>query len=99
MEKVDKEFPLGEGNGNPPQCSCLENRRDGEAWWAAVYGIAQSRTRLKRLSIISSNIVQKKNRDGVCVGGGWGGRTSKKKREEKNENVKDVQTLISGKCF
>ena len=39
-----------EGNGNPFQCSCLENPRDGGAWWAAVYGIAQSRTRLKRLS-------------------------------------------------
>ena len=39
----------GEGNGNPLQCSCLENPRDGGAWWAAVYGIAQSRTRLKRL--------------------------------------------------
>ena len=38
---------LGEGNGNPLQCSCLENPRDGGAWWAAVYGIAQSRTRLK----------------------------------------------------
>ena len=40
----------GEGNGNPLQCSCLENPRDGRAWWAAVYGVAQSRTRLKRLS-------------------------------------------------
>ena len=38
---------LGEGNGNPLQCSCLENPRDGGAWWAAVYGVAQSRTRLK----------------------------------------------------
>ena len=37
----------GEGNGNPLQCSCLENPRDGGAWWAAVYEIAQSRTRLK----------------------------------------------------
>ena len=37
-------------NGNPLQCSCLENPRDGGAWWAAVYGAAQSRTRLKRLS-------------------------------------------------
>ena len=44
---------IGEGNGNPLQCSCLENPRDGEAWWAAVYGVTQSRTRLKRLS--SSN--------------------------------------------
>ena len=41
---------IGEGNGNPLQCSCLENPRDGGAWWAAVYGVAQSRTRLKRLA-------------------------------------------------
>ena len=40
----------GEGNGNPLQCSCLENPRDRGAWWAAVYGVAQSRTRLKQLS-------------------------------------------------
>ena len=45
---------IGEGNGNPLQCSCLENPRDGEAWWAAVYGVAQSWTRLKRLSSSSS---------------------------------------------
>ena len=38
---------IGEGNGNPLQCSCLENPRDGGAWWAAVYGVAQSRTLLK----------------------------------------------------
>ena len=38
---------IGEGNGNPLQCSCLENSRDGEPWWAAVYGVAQSQTRLK----------------------------------------------------
>jgi len=38
---------IEEGNGNPLQCSCLENPRDGGAWWAAVYGVAQSRTRLK----------------------------------------------------
>ena len=35
---------MGEGNGNPLQCSCLENPRDGEIWWAAVYGVAQSQT-------------------------------------------------------
>ena len=45
---------IGEGNGNPLHCSCLENPRDRRAWWAAVYGVAQSRTRLKRLS--SSNM-------------------------------------------
>ena len=41
---------IGEGNGNPLQCSCLENPRDGGAWWAAVYRVAQSCTQLKRLS-------------------------------------------------
>ena len=45
---------IGEGNGSPLQCSCLENPRDGGARWAAVYGVAQSRTRLKRLSSSSS---------------------------------------------
>ena len=41
---------IGEGNGNPLQCSCLENPRDGGAQWTAIYGVTQSRTRLKRLS-------------------------------------------------
>ena len=56
-ERLDFHFSLsclGEGNGNPLQCSCLESPRDGGAWWAAVSGVAQSRTRLKRLS---SNVV------------------------------------------
>ena len=48
---------IGEGNGNPLQCSCLENSRDGGAWWAAVSGVAQSRIRLKRLSSSSSSNV------------------------------------------
>ena len=46
---------IGEGNGNPLQCPCLENPRDGEAWWAAVSGVAQSRTQLKQLSNSSSS--------------------------------------------
>ena len=46
---------IGEGNGNPLQCSCLEKPRDGGAWWAAVYGASQSRTRLKWLSSSSSS--------------------------------------------
>ena len=46
---------IGEGNGNPLQCSCLENPRDGGAWWTAVYGVPQSRTRLKLLSSSSSS--------------------------------------------
>ena len=47
-----------EGNGNPLQCSCLENPRDGGAWWAAVYGVAQSRTRLKWLSSSRRHMLQ-----------------------------------------
>ena len=47
---------IGEGNDNPLHCSCLENPRDGGAWWAAVYGVAQSRTRMKRLSSSSSTL-------------------------------------------
>ena len=60
-ERLHFHFSLsctGEGNGNPFQCSCLENPRDGGAWWAAVYGVAQSRTRLKRLSSSSSQSFQ-----------------------------------------
>ena len=52
-ERLHFHFSLsctGEGNGNPLQCSYLENPRDGGAWWAAIYGVAQSRTQLKRLS-------------------------------------------------
>ena len=48
---------IGEGNSNPLQCSCLENPRDGGGWWAAVYGVAQSQTRLKRLSSSSSTMI------------------------------------------
>ena len=59
MSRKYTEFPYNpclftEGNGNPLQCSCLESPRDGGAWWAAIYGVAQSRTRLKRLSSSSS---------------------------------------------
>ena len=56
-EQLHFHFPLsciGEGNGNTLQNSCLENPRDGGAWWAAVYGVTQSRIRLKRLSSSSS---------------------------------------------
>ena len=56
-ERLHFHFSLshnGEGNGNPLQCSCLENPRDGRAWWAAICGVAKSRTRLKRLSSSSS---------------------------------------------
>ena len=48
---------IGEGNGNPLQCSCLENPRDGGAWWAAIYGVAQSRTRLSDLAAAAAAAV------------------------------------------
>ena len=57
-ERLHFDFSLsciGEGNGNPLQYSCLENPRDGGAWWAAVYGVAQSQTWLKQLSSSSSS--------------------------------------------
>ena len=57
-ERLHFHFSLsctGEGNSNPLQCSCLENPRDRGAWWAAIYGVAQSRTRLKQLNSSSSS--------------------------------------------
>ena len=54
---INSKDNFGEGNGNPLQCSCLENPRDGGAWWAAIYGVAQSQTRLKRLSSSRSKII------------------------------------------
>ena len=55
---------IGEGNGNPLQCSCLENPRDAGAWWAVIYGVAQDQTRLKRLSSSSSQVRKLKI---VCI--------------------------------
>ena len=52
---------IGEGNGTPLQYSCLENPMDGGAWWAAVYGVTQSRTRLKQLSSSSSSMYRYEN--------------------------------------
>ena len=59
-ERLHFQFSLsciGEGNGNPPQCSCLENPRDRGTWWAAVYGVTQSWTRLKQLCSGSSRVL------------------------------------------
>ena len=61
---------IGEGNGNPLQCSCLENPRDGGAWRTAVCGVAQSQTRLKRLSSSSvkdAHSMHKTETEGECV--------------------------------
>ena len=59
---------IGESNGNPLQCSCLENPRDGGAWWAAIYGVTQSQTRLKQLSIsIASRVWLHKDVSGLNI--------------------------------
>ena len=58
---------LGEGDGNPLQCSCLETPRDGVGWWAAVCGVAQSWTRLKWLSSSSSSGQESLRRNGVAI--------------------------------
>ena len=56
---------LGEGNANPLQYSCLENPRDGGTWWAAIYGVAQSQTQLKRPS--SSNVHLKNKVNSIII--------------------------------
>ena len=69
-ERLHFRFSLscfGEGNGNPLQCSCLENPRDGGAWWAVIYGVTQSRTRLNPLSSSSSNSKVKNHRTGKAL--------------------------------
>ena len=90
---------IGEGNGNPLQCSCLENPRDGRASWTAIYGVAQSRTWLKRLSSSSS-------REWVRAGGllKWGEECSSKCRAPRmrecsmySKNSKEVS--LSGREF
>jgi len=60
---------IGEGNGNPLQYSCLENPRDRGAWWAAVYGVAQSQTRLKRLNSSSTlyGEMPPRGKDHICL--------------------------------
>ena len=63
-ERLHFHSPLsctGEGNGNPLQCSCLENPRDGGAWWAAVCGVAQSRTRLSDLAAAAAAVIGTQN--------------------------------------
>ena len=64
---------IGEGNGSPLQCSCLENPKDGGAWWPAIYGVAQSRTRLKQLSSSSSSSVGSSPKHLETAVGSWVG--------------------------
>ena len=73
-ERLHFHFSLScieEGHGNPLQCSCLENLRDGVAWWAAVYGVSQSWTRLKRLSSSSSMESRKMALTNLIAGQQW----------------------------
>ena len=72
---------IGEGNGNPLQCSCLENPRDGGAWSAAIYGVTQSRTQLKRLSSSSRTELNWKATRGseLCL---WNAKCSETKWKE-----------------
>ena len=74
----------GEGNGNPLQFSCLENPKDRAAWWAAVYGVTQSRTQLTLLSSSSSSKAQRKPLDGEKK---KKGKTNKQKNTNKNPRI------------
>ena len=66
---------IGEGNGNPLQCSCLENPRDRRAWWAAVYRVTQSRTQLKQLSSSSSKTLTL-DQPTICLSSAFAGAKS-----------------------
>ena len=79
----------GEGNGNPLQCSCLENPRDGGAWWAAIYGVAQSQTRLKRHSSSSTYLIS----DGLM----WWFLKIRWEVEDKLAKVSDDSDKVSDK--
>ena len=70
---IEQDDQIGEGNGNPLQYSCLENPRDGGAWQASIYGIAQSRTRLKQLSRMIKQLAQKHHYTIVDREGALGG--------------------------
>ena len=61
---------IGEGNGNPLHYSCLENPRNGGAWWATIYGVAQSRTQLQQLSSSSYGLDEKVKQEGTKSLGG-----------------------------
>ena len=81
-------WPIGEGNGNPLQYSCLENPRDEGAWWAAVYGVAQSRTGLKRLSSQGNKLLHAAGCDRQGV---WA--------KIVNNNKKQTGYLFSSVCY
>ena len=78
---------IGEGNGNPLQCSCLENPGDGGGRWAAVYGVAQSRTQLERLS--SSSSIDS------CMGNNSTSGQHKAKNYDKPEGIMSLFFILS----
>ena len=80
---------IGEGNGNPLQCSCLENPRDGGAWWAAVSGVTQSRTRLTWLSSSSS----------FRVWGAWSNRSEHTECRQIASQSWDTGIALPSKCL
>ena len=84
---------IGEGNGNPLQCSCLGNHRDGGAWWAAVYGVAQSWTRLKWLSSSSREAWH------AAVNGIARSQTQLSNWITTKPQGRERETLLSNKCF
>ena len=77
---------IGEGNGNPLQCSCLENPRDRGAWWAAVHGVAQSWTRLKRLSSSSSRHCLKIDR--------FEGQDGSKGKSSRSPGIEELSVVV-----
>ena len=101
---------LGEGNGNPRQDSCLENSVDRGAWWAAVHGVAQNRTRLKRLSMHAcieegnGNPLQYPCLENPRDGGAWGAAVygvtqsqTRLKRQQQQQRL--TRICLFGYCF
>ena len=82
---------IGEGNGTPLQCSCLENPTDGGAWWAAVYGVTQSWTRLKRLS--SSNMRKDKHR--TIVQPSYGIRSTSQNESDPRSLIPNIKVVVT----
>ena len=88
---------IGEGNGNPLQCSCLGNPRDGGAWWAAVYGVAQSQTRLKWLSSSIREIVgEKPLKSGFKM---WPSQRKQKKKKNLRQFDNEKQKMGTSQVF
>ena len=85
---------IGERNGNPRQCSCLESPRDGRAWWVAIYGVAQSQTRLKWLSSSIHTQMYHIN----FVGWVYFLYVLKEKKYAREVNIFKVIYLIYGRC-